>query len=263
MSTDATDAISSSAGPVSSASARNGARRGSGSKQARTVTTASGDHADRADHAARPDDADPDSKRHPDGGAGGRGGREDQDADGPEPGRPRRRGRRETEINPTTTPLAAFACELRELRNNYRDDPPLYGYSDKPPTYRDMAGHAHCSASTLSEAARGVQVPRLATVLAYAAALGHGDPEQQKMWRRKYYRMTNDQHRNGADRDHPSAPPNTSRPPGETSHSPQSPFGESGAAGAFKRRGARRQPLSRRWANPGSFRVLAGMMLSI
>ncbi|MDM4721974.1 helix-turn-helix transcriptional regulator [Micromonospora sp. WMMA1363] len=82
--------------------------------------------------------------------------------------------RRERPIDPTVSPVARFAQELRQLRAEAG-----------APTYRAMAKQAGFSATTLSEAAAGRRQPSLDVVLAYVGVCG-GDPDQ---WRAQWERM--------------------------------------------------------------------------
>jgi len=79
--------------------------------------------------------------------------------------------RTENQLDPDAGPLAAFACDLRALRESS-------GY----PSYRVLAKRAGFSASTLSVAASGVALPSLDVTLAYVQACG-GDPGQ---WRERW-----------------------------------------------------------------------------
>ena len=80
--------------------------------------------------------------------------------------------RPENQLDPDAGPIAAFACDLRALREES-------GY----PSYRVLAKRAGFSASTLSVAASGAALPSLDVTLAYVQACG-GDPEPwHKRWR--------------------------------------------------------------------------------
>jgi hypothetical protein len=75
-------------------------------------------------------------------------------------------------LDPDGGPLAAFAHDLRLLREQ----------ANSPP-YRTLAKRARFSASTLSVAASGAVLPSLDVTLAYVQGCG-GDPEQwQARWR--------------------------------------------------------------------------------
>jgi transcriptional regulator with XRE-family HTH domain len=77
-------------------------------------------------------------------------------------------GRRERPVDPEAGPVQRFAYELRQLRQQ------AGGLS-----YRQLAKRAHYSATALSEAAAGEQLPSLAVTLAYVQACG-GDQEAWK-----------------------------------------------------------------------------------
>ena len=82
-------------------------------------------------------------------------------------------GRPECHIDPDDGDVAAFACELRRLREN----------AGKP-SYRELANRTHYSISTLSAAAGGRCLPTLQVTLAFVRACG-GDPgEWADRWRR-------------------------------------------------------------------------------
>jgi hypothetical protein len=74
-------------------------------------------------------------------------------------------------VDPAAGALPRFAYDLRQLRR-------LGGR----PTYRQLAGRAHYSTSTLADAASGVRLPTLEVTLAYVAACG-GDVEE---WRGRW-----------------------------------------------------------------------------
>ncbi|MET8848490.1 helix-turn-helix transcriptional regulator [Amycolatopsis sp. NPDC004625] len=79
-------------------------------------------------------------------------------------------GRRERPIDPRVSgPLAEFADGLRQLRGQA-------GLS-----YRELAQHAHYSASVLSEAASGMSRPSLEVTLAYVRGCG-GTEQELKQW---------------------------------------------------------------------------------
>lgn len=78
--------------------------------------------------------------------------------------------RPEIPIDPRTGPQAAFAVELRKLRE-------LAGL-----TYRELAQHAHYSYGALCEAARGRQLPTWEVTKAFVAGC-EGDQQQ---WRARW-----------------------------------------------------------------------------
>ncbi|MFI6504674.1 hypothetical protein [Nonomuraea typhae] len=80
-------------------------------------------------------------------------------------------GRRERPLDPAAGPVAAFAVELRMLREKAGSLP-----------YRAMAAQVHFSAATLAAAAAGEKLPTLPVTLAYVAACG-GDGRQ---WRARW-----------------------------------------------------------------------------
>jgi len=79
--------------------------------------------------------------------------------------------RRPRPVNPDEGPVQAFAFDLRALRE-----------SSGNPTYRTLAKTAGYSATTLGDAAGGVQLPTLEVTLAYVGACG-GDVAA---WRRRW-----------------------------------------------------------------------------
>ncbi|SER12285.1 WD40 repeat [Streptomyces sp. yr375] len=81
-------------------------------------------------------------------------------------------GRREKPVDPDGGPVQRLAHELRTLRE-----------AAGRPTYREMAQRTSYSTSALSQAAAGEQLPSLALVLAYAAALGADGAEWEERWR--------------------------------------------------------------------------------
>ncbi|WP_405879937.1 XRE family transcriptional regulator [Streptomyces sp. NBC_01136] len=81
-------------------------------------------------------------------------------------------GRREVEINPLAGPVEELAGALRDLRA-----------ASGLPTYRQMAARTHYSASVLSRAARGSQLPSLAVVKAFAEACGADPGPYEQRWR--------------------------------------------------------------------------------
>jgi WD40 repeat protein len=68
--------------------------------------------------------------------------------------------------------LTEFAAELRRLREK----------AGSPP-YRELAGRAHFSSTTLSDAAGGRRVPSLAVTLAYVRACGGDVADWERRWR--------------------------------------------------------------------------------
>lgn len=80
--------------------------------------------------------------------------------------------RPERPLGPGDEVLTAFAAELRLLRKKA-------GSSG----YRELARRAHYSASTLSEAAGGRELPSLAVTLAYVEACGGDRAEWETRWR--------------------------------------------------------------------------------
>ncbi|MEU0569243.1 AAA family ATPase [Nonomuraea sp. NPDC005983] len=80
-------------------------------------------------------------------------------------------GRRERPVDPADGPMAAFAVELRKLRQE-----------SGGPSYRAMAARVPCSAATLAKAAAGDLLPTLPVTLAYVQACD-GDVE---WWRTRW-----------------------------------------------------------------------------
>jgi hypothetical protein len=81
-------------------------------------------------------------------------------------------GRPERSVDIKSGPVARFACELRALRQ-----------AAGAPGYRTMAARANYSATVLSRAASGNELPSLPVALAYVTACG-GDPvEWEALWR--------------------------------------------------------------------------------
>lgn len=80
-------------------------------------------------------------------------------------------GRRERPVDPADGPIAAFAVELRKLREEAGALP-----------YRAMAARAHFAAATLAQAAAGERLPTLPVTLAYVAACGGDEREWRTRW---------------------------------------------------------------------------------
>jgi WD40 repeat protein len=81
-------------------------------------------------------------------------------------------GRRERPIDPETGPVQRFAWELRQLREKAGS-----------PNYRTLAQRAHYSATALSQAAAGEQLPSLAVALAYVQACEGDVAQWEQRWR--------------------------------------------------------------------------------
>ncbi|HET6708093.1 helix-turn-helix domain-containing protein, partial [Amycolatopsis sp.] len=81
-------------------------------------------------------------------------------------------GRPERPLDPTAGPVAAFAHELRVLRNQA-------GKAG----YRELARAAHFAPSVLSTAASGRRLPTLAVTLAFVAACGGDRGAWERRWR--------------------------------------------------------------------------------
>lgn len=82
-------------------------------------------------------------------------------------------GRNEKPVDPDAGPIQRLAHELRALRER----------AGKP-SYREMARRTRYSATALSQAAAGHQLPTLLVVRAYAEALGADPEEWEAHWRR-------------------------------------------------------------------------------
>ncbi|WHT16871.1 NACHT domain-containing protein [Crossiella sp. CA-258035] len=109
-------------------------------------------------------------------------------------------GRPEHPVNPTDGPLPAFAHDLRALREK------AGGRS-----YRTLSRKAGYSASALSAAARGLELPTLAVTLAYVGAC-NGDPiEWTHRWQELSTKLAS------------SAEPHPAAPAPNTAHSSDSP----------------------------------------
>lgn len=102
------------------------------------------------------------------------------------PGSPERReddtvGRPEKPIDPSA-PYADLANTLRALRE--KSAAPFSEMRKRIP-YRELADRAHCSRSSLSEAASGRCLPSLKVMLAYVrGCLGELTKAQEKEWER-------------------------------------------------------------------------------
>ncbi|MEO3751925.1 helix-turn-helix domain-containing protein [Streptomyces sp. B6B3] len=81
-------------------------------------------------------------------------------------------GRQENPLDPDAGPIQRFAAELRATRQ-------VAGL-----TYRAMARRTRFTASTLSRAAGGDQLPSLAVTLAYVRTCGGDQEEWERRWRR-------------------------------------------------------------------------------
>ncbi|MFJ4324334.1 helix-turn-helix domain-containing protein [Streptomyces tricolor] len=81
-------------------------------------------------------------------------------------------GRPERPVDPNDGPVQRFTYELRKLRQEAGG-----------PTYREMARQAQYSATALSQAAAGEQLPSLAVALAYAKTLGGDLEEWERRWK--------------------------------------------------------------------------------
>ncbi|HUQ57463.1 WD40 repeat domain-containing protein [Lentzea sp.] len=81
-------------------------------------------------------------------------------------------GRRERPIDPGEGPVQRFAWELRQLREKAGS-----------PNYRTLAQRAHYSATALSQAAAGEQLPSLAVALAYVQACEGDVAQWEQRWR--------------------------------------------------------------------------------
>ncbi|MFS8098098.1 hypothetical protein LFM09_13230 [Lentzea alba] len=81
-------------------------------------------------------------------------------------------GRRERPIDPDEGPVQRFAWELRQLREKAGS-----------PNYRTLAQRAHYSATALSQAAAGEQLPSLPVALAYVQACEGDVTQWEQRWR--------------------------------------------------------------------------------
>ncbi|MEU6393954.1 DNA-binding protein [Streptomyces sp. NPDC046939] len=81
-------------------------------------------------------------------------------------------GRRESPVDPAAGPVQRFAYELRKLRQEAGGV-----------TYRELARRAHYSATALSQAAAGEQLPSLPVTLAYVRACGGDEEAWERRWR--------------------------------------------------------------------------------
>jgi WD40 repeat protein len=82
-------------------------------------------------------------------------------------------GRPERLIDPAAGPVAAFAIELRKLRDEAGR-----------PSYRELARRANFSAAVLAEAAGGRAFPTLGVVRAYVRACGADVSDWEERWQR-------------------------------------------------------------------------------
>jgi len=85
------------------------------------------------------------------------------------------RGRPELSVDADAGPVAKFACDLRALRK-----------AAGSPSYRELAKKANYSATVLSRAASGKELPSLSAVIAYVAACG-GDADE---WRNRWLELS-------------------------------------------------------------------------
>lgn len=79
--------------------------------------------------------------------------------------------RQENPLERDGSALVEFAADLRKLRDE----------AGKPP-YREMAGRAHFSSTTLSDAASGKRLPSLAVTVAFVRACGGNPAEWEARW---------------------------------------------------------------------------------
>ncbi|MGW4518452.1 helix-turn-helix domain-containing protein [Streptomyces sp. NPDC004393] len=80
-------------------------------------------------------------------------------------------GRPENSITPGQGPVEDFACYLRKVRADAGT-----------PTYRQMAARSHYSASVLSRAAAGKQLPSAEVARAFAGACGADENQAEQQW---------------------------------------------------------------------------------
>jgi transcriptional regulator with XRE-family HTH domain len=92
-------------------------------------------------------------------------------------------GRRETPISAGHDPVAELASQLRRLRADAG-----------APTYRSLAVRTHYSATTLSRAASGANLPSLDVVLAYARACGGDTAQWKQRWEQTSAALEADRH---------------------------------------------------------------------
>ncbi|MCO1582591.1 hypothetical protein M8C13_43295, partial [Crossiella sp. SN42] len=120
-------------------------------------------------------------------------------------------GRPEHPVNPTDGPLPAFAHDLRALREKAGSR-----------SYRTLSRKAGYSASALSAAARGLELPTLAVTLAYVGAC-NGDPiEWTHRWRELSSKLATTTAPSPA-APAPNAASSTAAPPPNAAHSTDSP----------------------------------------
>ncbi|HEV2375921.1 MAG TPA: DUF2690 domain-containing protein [Streptosporangiaceae bacterium] len=81
-------------------------------------------------------------------------------------------GRPERAVDPELGPLSRLACDLRQLRRDAGS-----------PSYRELARRTRYSASVLSRAAGGRDLPSLAVTLAYVNACGGDTRTWEARWR--------------------------------------------------------------------------------
>ncbi|GLZ29034.1 hypothetical protein Lesp02_12240 [Lentzea sp. NBRC 105346] len=96
--------------------------------------------------------------------------------------------RAERPLDSDGSSLTDFAGDLRKLREQAG-----------APTYRELAGRAHFSASSLAEAAGGRKLPTLDVTLAYVGACG-GDTTS---WERRWKELSEELSGNGVASEHP------------------------------------------------------------
>ncbi|MEV4569519.1 WD40 repeat domain-containing protein [Nonomuraea sp. NPDC049419] len=82
-----------------------------------------------------------------------------------------RAGRPERPVDPDSGPVARFAGQLRQLREEAGT-----------PSYQVLGRKAHYAASTLAAAAKGDRLPSLEVTLAYVAACGGDEEEWRVRW---------------------------------------------------------------------------------
>ncbi|MEV6212531.1 hypothetical protein [Kitasatospora sp. NPDC051914] len=128
-------------------------------------------------------------------------------------------------MDPEQGPVEAFASELRRIRAE----------AGKP-TYRDMAKRAHLAYSTLSEADKGVALPTLTTVLAYAQACA-ADPATTAALREQWQHARSQLHTAAAlttPGTHPTSPGHGTAHPAVTEAGPPAADGRTTPADSAK-----------------------------